>query len=174
MAWNHPSFHLRHGGKKNTNPNAILLACPYYNWKSPSQKKAINGIQKKKKKKETMQGRRNETRQKEESIKYFPYWDKFWTKQTQRNLDKVTSCHQDNKILKMSIKQVFLPILLLLSFEIRNNCTLTFAKHQKAARVPLYPRPIFFFHPKISALAVICWCLPDEVRPCTSPGEQVY
>lgn len=129
---------------------------------------------KKKKKKETMQGRRNETRQKEESIKYFPYWDKFWTKQTQRNLDKVTSCHQDNKILKMSIKQVFLPILLLLSFEIRNNCTLTFAKYQKAARVPLYPRPIFFFLPKISALAVICWCLPDEVRPCTSPGEQVY
>lgn len=36
--------------KKPTNPNAILLACPNYNWKSPSRKKAIKGKKKKQKK----------------------------------------------------------------------------------------------------------------------------
>lgn len=45
MAGNHPSFHPRHGGKKTTNPNAILLACPYYNWKS--QNEAIKETKKK-------------------------------------------------------------------------------------------------------------------------------
>lgn len=138
--------------KKPTNPNAILLACPYYNWKSLSQKKAIKEKNPKNQTKNqkpnqtnkqiAKEDKRNENRQKEESIKYFSYQDKFWTKETKRNLDKVTSWHRDSKILKMSIKQVFFPILLLLSFEMRNNHTLTFAKQQKSARVPLYPRAI--------------------------------
>lgn len=42
-----------------------------------------------------MEDKRNENRQKEESIKYSPYRGKFWTKETKRNLDKVTSCPQD-------------------------------------------------------------------------------
>lgn len=133
MAWNHPSFHLRHGGKKTTNPNAVLRACPYYNWKS-SQKKAIK--RKKKNKPWKTGGMRIDRRK---SIKCSPDWDKLWTKETERNLDKVTSCHWGKKILKMSIKQVLLHILLLLSFEIRNNCTLIFAKQQNTAGLHYIP-----------------------------------
>lgn len=93
-----------------------------------------------------MEDRWNENRQKEEGIKCSPYWDKFLSKETKRNLEKLTSCHWGKKILKMRIKQVFLPILLLLSFEIGNNSTLTFAKQQKSAGFH-YITGQFFFYP---------------------------
>lgn len=47
----------------------------------------------------------------------------------------------------MSTKQVFLPILLLLSFEIMNNSTLTFAKQQKSAGFHYITGQFFFFLP---------------------------
>lgn len=77
----------------------------------------------------------------------------------------------------MSTKQVFLPILLLLSFEIMNNSTLTFAKQQKSAGFHYITGQFFFFFftlPKIPGGPVIYWCLPGELRVSTSPGEQVY
>lgn len=86
-----------------------------------------------------------------ESIKYSPYWDKFWTKETERNLEEVTSCHWDNKILKISIKQVFLSILLLLSLKsgiITHICKA--AKNSKGFIISQSNCLGFFYLPQIS------------------------